>query len=478
MAQITWRNIGSTVSGSDANPLFSNAMTGIKDSFATLGDVLDKQREMQITRWDQGAERNTNEALMAGMEYTDPDAFANSMAEGKFRDMLAGYGDQVDHAAVRNFLDTRQGVLQERTLASQSYGDTQHNRDLQGVLMEALTAASQGDRSGIGDVVGQMRGPEAVAALETADKLFGNDFTRGINQQNATSNRISADASMLGARTSASRNAREQEIHDQAMRQMDYSMEVSGRLNDLVSRVQSDELTEVEDVTAELNAVEAQLRKENRLTPEQIQETMATLERAIATGTDLNFLEKGVMEQYYHAAFREAGGMDNPFVVSYLNADPAQNIVEEINNMFEYFSADDGVTRAFGITNEKDRAKLVSEAVTLATGGFTMTPRSDEFGKEPIDIKMPPEMIQLLGQGISGERSFLGWTWNSNASFTANAENFLNANPKMMEDAIKYTTYMKELERIGESALQAQGTPARIAAQTPASPKPGSGLSR
>ena len=148
MTQITWRNVATTASPAGVGGLMSGAQDSMTRGFEALEKVFEQRKETEAANWDQGKENNLNTIMNAAMAYEDPDALAASMQAGKFQEMLEGYGAQVDQAKVRDFLDSRGGVLQERALANDEFFDKRLTRELQPQLAEVQQLAFSGNLDG------------------------------------------------------------------------------------------------------------------------------------------------------------------------------------------------------------------------------------------------------------------------------------------------------------------------------------------
>ena len=145
---ITWRNIGATTSSAGVGGLLEGAQASFDKGIGALDKVLEQAKTTQEANWNQGKENNTNQIMNGIMGYEDPEALARARATGEFQQMMAGMGAQVDQAAVRNFLDTRGGVLQERAVANQGYQDHNARVNERGLQADALTALYNGDTAG------------------------------------------------------------------------------------------------------------------------------------------------------------------------------------------------------------------------------------------------------------------------------------------------------------------------------------------
>ena len=154
---ITWRNVGATTSSAGVGGLLQGAQASFDQGIGALDKVLQQAKTTQQANWDQGKENNTNQVMNGAMAIQDPEELARAQATGQFQQMMAGMGAQVDQAAVRNFLDTRGGVLQERAIANQEYQDQNTRVGQRELEAQIYQRAYAGDIQGAQALAGQLQ---------------------------------------------------------------------------------------------------------------------------------------------------------------------------------------------------------------------------------------------------------------------------------------------------------------------------------
>jgi len=426
MSQITWRNVGATASPSGVGDLMTGAHESITRGFDALGKVLEQRKATEAANWEQGKENNLNTIMNAAMAYEDPEALAASMQGGKFREMLEGYGAQVDQEKVRNFLDTRGGVLQERVLANQEFGDKQHNYGLQDEVMGALQGLAQGDRSGY-NVLAQLRGQQGIDTLNSGQGLLKGNVDMRVSQQNADSSRISANASALNARTNRERSSREGQLHQRNLETLDNRMEAMGAFNNLAGQVLSGGLTDVDEIEAQVEQLRAAMYEQGKLAPTEIDALVNETYAGIKSGTGLSPLMEGALNMELDRERRELGGENNLFLQNPRSTNPAADVNEILDNFT------DDQRKAWGFENPRTRAQAAEEAFRMSTTGFTVVDRSDSGERREVNVVMPPDFVKLMAHGIEGRHGLTGIVINRRQSFEENAKRFLEANPQLIE---------------------------------------------
>lgn len=136
---ITWRNVNSD-SNSAANALLAQAGQTFGNALDSFGKVATGLQKDAIGRQEELVKKNTNDFLNAISRYTSPEQLQQAQAEGVFRNMLTGYGKDIDQAAVRNAAEERLGILQQQTLNGIKVGDAQYQQKAQPII-DAYKAA-------------------------------------------------------------------------------------------------------------------------------------------------------------------------------------------------------------------------------------------------------------------------------------------------------------------------------------------------
>lgn len=116
---ITWQNIiGPSLA--DASRPMEVATRTINNAFGNLQDVLKDRQTIEDANAKQVITNNTNDALNQIYGIQDAKAFQTAQEQGLFQ-RLMGQGAQIDQNAVRNALDGRQAILQDRTLKNNDF---------------------------------------------------------------------------------------------------------------------------------------------------------------------------------------------------------------------------------------------------------------------------------------------------------------------------------------------------------------------
>lgn len=119
MAQpITWQTVTGPSLAEASRPMEA-ASRSFNEAFSGLDNVLKQRQAIETGNWDQTKLNNTNALLGAVQEPKTPEEFAAK--EAQLRQMLTGYGAQVDPIAARAALDGRMATLQQRGLANIQY---------------------------------------------------------------------------------------------------------------------------------------------------------------------------------------------------------------------------------------------------------------------------------------------------------------------------------------------------------------------
>ncbi len=176
MAQpITWQTVTGPSLAEASRPMEA-ASRSFNEAFSGLDNVLKQRQAIETGNWDQTKLNNTNALLGAVQEPKTPEEFAAK--EAQLRQMLTGYGAQVDPIAARAALDGRMATLQQRGLANIQYTGAvaeeadRPKRDL------ALTLYAKGDIAGGDAVAAQVQRNKAVLA-EASHKWKRTGVTEG-----------------------------------------------------------------------------------------------------------------------------------------------------------------------------------------------------------------------------------------------------------------------------------------------------------
>lgn len=150
---ITWRNVGTTVSGNSAS-LLSGAQESFNSGFDVLNKVLEQRKTTQDANWEQGTDNNTQSYLDQVAQYKTPEELAAAREQGVFSDLRQQYGSQLDRGAARTALDGQGDVLRQRELANRQYQDDtteRDNRPLRGQITDLVLDGKEGEANALFD---------------------------------------------------------------------------------------------------------------------------------------------------------------------------------------------------------------------------------------------------------------------------------------------------------------------------------------
>lgn len=128
MAAITWRSL----MGQNPDPV--RAMSAAQDSFngmfSSLNSALTKYQNQQLEQENKLKSDNLEKFYAdASSRYATPEAFQAALASGELQSLAGSYGDDIDKAAVRNFMETRGKVLQDRAQSQWAFDDKTRERN-------------------------------------------------------------------------------------------------------------------------------------------------------------------------------------------------------------------------------------------------------------------------------------------------------------------------------------------------------------
>lgn len=132
---ITWRSL----MGQNTDPV--RAMGAAQDSFNSMfgsltGALTQYQQQQQAQETKLKSDNLERFYAEASSKYSTPEAFQAALASGELQSLAGSYGDAIDKAAVRNFMESRGKVLQDRALEQAKYGDAVRDRNEAGDLDE------------------------------------------------------------------------------------------------------------------------------------------------------------------------------------------------------------------------------------------------------------------------------------------------------------------------------------------------------
>lgn len=141
---ITWRSL----MGNTPDPV--RAMSAAQDSFngmfSSLNGALAKYQNQQLEQENKLKSDNLEKFYAdASSRYATPEAFQAALASGELQSLASGYGDAIDKAAVRNYLDTRGGVLQQRQQDQWKYRESLENQAAKPFVDDILSRIAAGD---------------------------------------------------------------------------------------------------------------------------------------------------------------------------------------------------------------------------------------------------------------------------------------------------------------------------------------------
>ena len=142
-APITWRSIMGQSLADASRPLEAATRT-FNAGFENLRDVLRGAQATQDTNAKQVVTNNTNDALNQIYGFQSAEDFNKAQTSGLFQQLM-GQGAQIDQTAVRNALDGRLAILQQRDKQGWEYSNAAQDQREAPIKDQILAAANSGD---------------------------------------------------------------------------------------------------------------------------------------------------------------------------------------------------------------------------------------------------------------------------------------------------------------------------------------------
>lgn len=150
---ITWQNVNGPALP-DAGKLLLAAGAQTNNMFSGLEAALKERQQAASTLFDKQKTNNLQNFYSQADQFTTPEALAEAQKSGAIKSILGGYGtDGIDQAAVRQYLESRPGTLQQRALTNQQYTDQKTD-----IAQRPALAGYQG-------ALAETKTPEGVAGL-------------------------------------------------------------------------------------------------------------------------------------------------------------------------------------------------------------------------------------------------------------------------------------------------------------------------
>lgn len=219
MAQeITWRNIGATVSPGSASSM-SAGTTGVQQALGALGDIISRQQEMNVNNARLQREANT-QSYLDQVAASTLEQLSNADYRSGLEAQRDAMGMNLDRAATRDAITKQIAAQQNQAAATQKFDDMQAEVGQRGVVDQLRTLAAEGRTGEVNQILAEQ---QLINEGEIRKELSG--------VQDAIANRQYRAAGEQRAQAAANRAA---EAHALSM--------TAGRENLAFTREQRDEL--------------------------------------------------------------------------------------------------------------------------------------------------------------------------------------------------------------------------------------------
>ena len=166
---ITWRSL----MGQNPDPV--RAMSAAQDSFdgmfSSLNGALTKYQNQQLAQENKLKSDNLEKFYAdASSRFSSPEAFQAALASGELQGLASSYGDAIDMSKVREFSETRGGVLQQRQQDQWKYQKALEEQAAAPVLDEVLSSIEVGDFEKTNALLSEHALPNKAALYEALRK--------------------------------------------------------------------------------------------------------------------------------------------------------------------------------------------------------------------------------------------------------------------------------------------------------------------
>ena len=165
MAAITWRSL----MGQNPDPVraMGAAQNSFEGMFGSLNTALTQYQQQQQAQETKLKSDNLERFYAeAASKYSTPEAFQAALASGELQGLAGSYGDAIDKAAVRNFLDTRGGVLQQRQQDQWKYQEGLENQNAKPFIDDIRSRIAAGDFDTANTLLSENELPNEAALYE------------------------------------------------------------------------------------------------------------------------------------------------------------------------------------------------------------------------------------------------------------------------------------------------------------------------
>ena len=144
---ITWRSL----MGNTPDPV--RAMGAAQDSFNSMfgsltGALNQYQQQQQAQETKLKSDNLESFYATAASKYATPEAFQAALASGELQSLAGSYGDAIDKAAVRNFMESRGKVLQDRAQNQWAFDDKTRERSAAPIIDQVKSKIAARDFAG------------------------------------------------------------------------------------------------------------------------------------------------------------------------------------------------------------------------------------------------------------------------------------------------------------------------------------------
>lgn len=163
---ITWRSVTGPSLADAALPL-NSAQNIFSKGFSAFDSALQEQYKIEKDNWELQKAANTNDALNRLYDTKTPEQMRQLQESGQLSNMLNGYGQQIDSAAVRAAMDARPEILQKRAQEGWKYEGALRENTEAPVIGQAKALIAQGKLSEAIPIINSLS-PQSQADLYVA----------------------------------------------------------------------------------------------------------------------------------------------------------------------------------------------------------------------------------------------------------------------------------------------------------------------
>jgi len=163
---ITWRSL----MGNTPDPV--RAMGAAQDSFNSMfgsltGALNQYQQQQQAQETKLKSDNLESFYASAASKYATPEAFQAALASGELQSLAGSYGDAIDKAAVRNFMESRGKVLQDRAQSQWAFDDKTRERNAAPIIDQVKSNIAAGKFDTVNKLLDEHELPNEAVLYES-----------------------------------------------------------------------------------------------------------------------------------------------------------------------------------------------------------------------------------------------------------------------------------------------------------------------